>query len=341
VEHIAIDLGGRESQVCIRGPDGRIVKEGKQQTGRLEWLLGMRGPSRVILETSAEAFKVADAALAHGHEVRVVPATLVKALGVGARRTKTDERDARTLSEVSCRIDLPSVHIPSQIARERRSLSALREGLVSSRTQLINSTRGYLRTQLLRVPGGRSESFPARVRKKLLARPEGMPVMVERTLSVIECLNEQIADADKELEAIAQADPVCCGLMTMPGVGPVTAIRFAAAIDQMDRFASAHHVEAYLGITPGENSSSERKQRTGSTKAGPPQVRRTLVQAAWCLWRVRPEDPAVAWAREVAKRRGMRVAIVALARKMAGILFAMWRDGTNYDPLRGAKRPQA
>src|ERR1700721_4362304 len=109
MEHIAIDLGGRESQVCVRNEDGKILQEGKHPTGELEKIFEGRTRSRVIVETSAEAFKVADAALRQGYEVRVVPATLVKSLGVGARRTKTDQRDAQALSQVSCRIDLPSV----------------------------------------------------------------------------------------------------------------------------------------------------------------------------------------------------------------------------------------
>jgi transposase len=342
VKHIAIDLGGRESQVCIRNESGELLQEGKHPTAEIAAIFRQqKQKSRVIVETSAEAFKIADAALQQGHEVRVVPATLVKALGVGARRTKTDQRDAQILSEVSCRIELPSVHIPSLEARERRSLCTAREALVSSRTQLVNSVRGYLRTQLLRPATGKTETFARRVRKRMEKQPEGMPAMIERVLLAIEALNEQIAGADEELEQIAEADPICRRLMTVPGVGPVTSVRFVAAVDQIERFATAHKVEAYLGLTPGENSSSERHQRTGITKAGPPQLRRALVQAAWSLWRTQPTDRNVVWALEVAKRRGKRVAIVALARKLAGILFAMWRDGKDYDANHAPKMPKA
>ena len=90
---------------------------------------------------------MADAALACGHEVRVVPAQLVRLLGVGARGVKSDWSDARTLSEVSCRIELPSVHIPSQESRDRKSMCGMREGLVECRTKLINSVRGWLRAE--------------------------------------------------------------------------------------------------------------------------------------------------------------------------------------------------
>jgi transposase len=91
------------------------------------------------METCAEAFRVADAALLLGHQVRIVPATLVRSLGVGARRIKTDKRDARALSEVSTRIELPSVHIPSSESRDRKAMCGMREALVSSRTKLANT----------------------------------------------------------------------------------------------------------------------------------------------------------------------------------------------------------
>jgi transposase len=119
----------------------------------------------------------------------------------------------------------------------------------------------------------------------------------------------------------------------VPGVGPVTAIRFVAALDESKRFTTVAQVQSYLGLTPGENSSSDRKRRTGITKAGPPAVRAALVQAAWAARRSRDRHPMVTWSLEVEKRRGKHVAILALARKLSTILFAIWRDGTFYDPM--------
>jgi transposase len=118
MQHLAIDLGSRESQVCIRNADGDIVSERKVHTAKLSDFLARQPLSRVILETSAEAFLIADAASEHGHEVRVVPATLVRTLGIGERRMKNDQRDARKLSEVSVRIDLPRRRICESGARE-------------------------------------------------------------------------------------------------------------------------------------------------------------------------------------------------------------------------------
>lgn len=123
--------------------------------------------------------------------------------------------------------------------------------------------------------------------------------------------------------------------MTTPGVGPITAIRFVAALDRVDRFPDAHQVESYLGLVPGENSSSDRQQRLSITKAGSSSVRWSLVQATWALrvcCRSEAARPLQLWALEVEKRRGKKIATVALARKLAGILYALWRDGKAYDP---------
>ena len=330
MEHVAIDLGGRESQVCIRSEKGEVLMERKVATSSLSSLLERRPKSRVIVETCAEAFHVADSALGHGHEVRVVPAMLVRSLGVGARGVKTDERDARALSEVSTRIDLPSVHVPSHESRERKSLCGMRDALVGSRTGLINTVRGWMRGRMIKARTGKTETFAERVRQAT-SKTE-LPSYVTRQLQAIEEMTLHILAADKELEALAEKDATCPRLMSVPGVGPVTAIRFVAALDTIGRFPSVAQVQSYLGLTPGENSSSDRKRRTGITKAGPAALRASLVQAAWAARRTRGVHPMLTWVLEVEKRRGKKVAAVALARKLAAILFALWRDGTFYSP---------
>lgn len=334
MEHLAIDLGGRESQICVRRHDGTILEERRCRTSAIAVYLAGRPRSRVIVETCSEAFGIADAAIAAGHEVRVVPATLVRTLGVGARRTKTDRRDAQVLSEVSCRIDLPSVHVPSREARQRKTLCGMRDGLVSARTKLINTVRGWLRTEGQRPRSGDATTFPARVRALMGEAP--CPTYVERQLHTIDALSGAIAEADRELQALTRADPLLRRLRTAPGVGPATAVRFAAALDDITRFPDAHRVESYLGLVPGEDSSADRKRRTAITKAGPTSLRWCLVQAAWAARRMRRQDPIHRWASAVEQRRGTRIATVALARKLAGILYAIWRDGTVYDPTRGS-----
>jgi transposase len=334
MEHLAIDLGGRESQICVRSSDGQIVDERRCRTAALPAYLATRPPSRVVVETCSEAFGIADAALAAGHEVRVVPSTLARSLGVGARRLKSDRRDARALSEVSCRIDLPSVHVPSQQARQRKTMCGMREALVGARTKLLNTVRGWLRAEGRRPRGGDVTTFAARVRELCADTP--LPPYVERQLRMIESLNQEIAEADRALAATAKADPITRRLMTVPGVGPSTSVRFVAALDEISRFSSAHAVESYLGLVPGENSSSERQRRTSITKAGPAALRWCLVQAAWAARRTRQQGPMQRWADEVEKRRGKRVAVLALARKLAGIMYAIWRDGTFYESRRSS-----
>lgn len=332
MRHVAIDLGGRESQICMRDPDGTIVEERKYQTRLLPNLMKQWDTSRVIVETSAEAFAIADAAAKVGHQVRVVPATLVKTLGVGDRGVKTDRKDARKLSEVSCRIDLPSVHVPSELSRRLKSVCGNREELIECRTKLINNVRGWMRTHLWRMRTGGAPTFCTRVREHSTSIGQPLPSHIERTLALIETITQEIRTADQEVAKVAKTHPICQKLMTAPGIGPVTAVRFIAAIDEITRFPNAHALQSYIGLTPGESSSSEREHRTGITKAGSTKLRRTLVQAAWCCMRSHSQDPMLVWARELATRKHKFIAVVALARKLAGVLFAIWRDGSTYRP---------
>ena len=329
MDHIAIDWGGSESQICVRSADEEIIDSRRIRTARLGEYLAKRRPGRVIIESCAQAFSIADQARACGHQVRVVPSTLAPSLGVGEHGIKNDRRDSELLSRVSCRVDLQSVHIPSLEARERKAMCTARDALMRSRTMLINSVRGWLRSDGRNVRAT-PESFPARVR----AAYQPLPSYVEALLTVLDSLNAQIRVADREVMALARNDELCRRLMTVPGVGPVTAVRFKAALDDASRFPNAHAVESYLGLVPGEYASSDSKHRLGITKAGARALRTNLVQAAWAARRCKLDSPMVQWSREVEKRRGKNIAVVALARKIAGILFAMWRDGTVFDRTR-------
>jgi transposase len=341
MEHIAIDLGSRESQVCIRNEQGKILLERRVLTLGLEGMLAARPPARVIVETSSESLAVADAAVQHGHQVRVVPATLVRALGVGARGIKTDVRDAQVLSEASCRLDLPSVHMPAPLSRERKAMCTCRQSLVRTRTHLVNTTRAFLRTRLVTLSPGAPESLPKRVRERLLKTPQGVPEHVEWLLKSVEALNEQIHLADQRLTSLAKQDATCRRLMSVPGVGPITALRFVSTVDDVKRFPNADKLQSYLGLTPGESTTGFRTQRTRLTKAGPACVRHCLGQAALVLWRIRPNDPMVVWAKAVCGRVGKPKAVVALARKLSRVLYAIWRDGSSYNPNHRRPAPRA
>jgi transposase len=308
----------------------------KHPTRKLTGLVQTWPHSRVILETSSEAFRIADAVKAAGHEVRVVPATLVRMLGVGERGVKNDRKDAQQLSQASWRTDLPSVHIPSRESRELKSLCGARDLLVSTQRNLSNNVRGWLRTQLWRLPGGKMKTLPERVRAHATMLTTTLPEHVERQLQTLTLVTEQVEAATKQVAKLAAAHPICRRLMTVPGVGPVTALRFVAAIDDPSRFPSSHRVQSYVGLTPGERSSGTVSRTTGITKAGQTELRRCLVQAAWSALNTRGLHPMLAWARRIADRRNKAIAAVALARKLTGLLFRIWRDGTVYEPKRAA-----
>jgi transposase len=181
-------------------------------------------------------------------------------------------------------------------------------------------------------------SFTRRVRRWATQQHVTLPPFVVRQLETIEQLHAQVLKADRELDELANSDAVCVRLMTVPGVGPVTAVRFAAAVDDVQRFSTAHEVASYFGLVPGERQSGDRRQRTGITKAGSPKVRWALIQAAWVARRTAKNDPMVQWSLALERRHGRRaVAVVALARKIAGLLFALLRDGSVYDATRAAQ----
>ena len=258
-------------------------------------------------------------------------------MGVGERKLKNDQRDARKLSGADCRMAVPSVHIPSEMRRDQQARVTARLGLVEARTKLVNVVRSFFRTSARSQVRATSKTLAKNVRKKLAQEPEALPDYIEQILCVLDNLNEQIERADAALKELANTDVVCKRLQTMPGVGPMTSVCFATAIDEVDRFESASKLTSYLGLTPGENTTGFKTKRTGITKAGSRRARWVLIQAAWSMVRTRPNDPLVLWFRNVAGRRGKKIAIAALARKMAGILYAMWRDEQPYDPRKAAE----
>jgi len=337
MEHIAIDLGSKESQICVRDAQGEILEERRIATrpSTLRRYLERRPASRVIVEAGAEAFWVAELAQGVGHDVRVVASTLAPALGVGERGLKSDRRDAAVLSAASCRVELPSVHIRSRPSRVLQSRLGMRDAAVRARTVLLNVVHAYLRTNGDRVRGGSPPTLVKRVREGLSERAAALePILVS-----IDALTASIGTMSKELTAEAKHDELADRLRSVPGVGVLTALRFIATVDKVDRFCGASSLTCYLGLVPGEHSSGQRQRRGSITKAGSPAMRVLLVQAAWAALRCRRSDPMLDWARRIAQRRGKRAAVVALARKIARILFALWRDGSRYQAPRAAAAP--
>jgi len=159
----------------------------------------------------------------------------------------------------------------------------------------------------------------------------GIP-MAHVLLALLSPLQEQLAMVEQGLEELCALEPVVAQLRTVPGVGPIVAAQFVSVIDEAKRFRTAHEVESYLGLVPSEDTTGGKRRLGAITKHGNTYLRALLVQSAWSMFRQPGRtDPLQKWALAVAERRGKRIAIVALARRLAGVLWAMWRDDTVYD----------
>ena len=331
MEYGAIDLHLRYSQVCIVDESGRVVRQQRIVTSRaaFEGLFEGRAPMRVVVESSTDSEWVAQAVTACGHEVIVVDPNYGLMYGHRSRGVKTDRRDAAALAE-ACRCGVyRAAHRVSAAQRGCRRALRVREQLVRIRTQLINQVRAQLRQEGYRLPSGSAEHAVARLTR--LAVPDALRAALAPVVAVLESIGVQVAACTEALQRTAQADPVVQRLMTAPGVGPITALTYRAVLDEVDRFHDAGAVSAYLGLVPREDSTGERQRRGAITKAGPGALRVLLVQAGWVIWRGRGGSAALyAWVQRLAERRGRRIAIVALARRLARILYAMWRDATEY-----------
>lgn len=333
MDMIGLDLHKRESQLCMLTEEGEIV-ERRIVTSRERFtaVLGDRAPARILLESSTESEWVARHLESLGHQVIVADPNFAPMYATRRRGVKTDRRDARTLMEALRLGAYRAIHRASVAQRHVRAQLVVRDALIRTRTRYVNVVRALTRREGLRVPTG----DPEHLERKLMEL-ELDPALADELAPlrvVLEPVNAQIEAADAQLAATAGADARIARLRTVPGIGPVTAVAFVATLDDVTRFRTAHQVAGYLGLTPREYSSGERQQRGRISKTGSPRMRALLVEAGWRLQRA--QDPAAAplraWAEGIAARRGTKVAAVALARRLAGILYALWRDGTTYRP---------
>jgi transposase len=164
----------------------------------------------------------------------------------------------------------------------------------------------------------------------------GLRAELRPLLALLEPLSAHIDAADARIGALVKTDPTVALLTTAPGIGPITASAVVATIDDISRFASTHQFEAYLGIVPGELSSGEKRRIGPITKAGNTRVRYLLAGAGWRILNSKQDEAAAlrTWAQHILIRRGKQVAAVARARRLAGILYAMWRDNQPYRAQR-------
>jgi transposase len=332
MDFIGFDLGKVSSQVCIITEDGELIERRiKTDREHIYELFGSRSPARILIESGTESEWVARYLEALGHEVVVADPNFASMYATRSRKVKTDKRDARTLAE-ACRLGAyRPAHRTSDTQRHVRAQLAVREAMVRTRSRYISLISTLLRRDGLRLHNsGYTPSFLKRLAQLELS--EALRAEIAPLMLLLQSLNEQIKQADLRLRELAEGDEVLARLRTVPGVGVVTATSFVSTLDEAQRFAGAKQARAYLGLVPSERSSGERQQRGHISKAGPGRARHMLVEAAWTILRRRSSTNASLhdWAAGIAARRGSRVAVVALARKLAGILFAMWRDGTAF-----------
>jgi len=331
VRTVALDYGNRIT-LCEVSNGEVIARTTVDDFGELQRWLGPRTmPARVAVETCREAWWLVRKLKAWGHEAVIVDATRVRQLGIGQHGRKTDRIDAEVLARSLEKGLIPCAHVLSEERQELRLQLSVRRALIEARAQYITTVRGLLRAHGYRLRGGHPASFVNVVREAALdsaARELVTPLVV-----VLETLNTQVRQCDGKIEGLATRDPVIAKLKTAPGVGTVVAAAFVSVVDDAHRFAGAHGLESYLGLVPSEHTSG--KRRLGAiSKHGNPYLRALLVQTAWTILRMKTADPLREWGRAVMQRRGGRVAVVALARRMAGILWAMWRKDTVYEARR-------
>jgi transposase len=201
--------------------------------------------------------------------------------------------------------------------------------LVESRANLVTTCRGLAREQGVVLPKCKISLFAGKARQsagKALA-------VIEPLLKQLDAINPEILNVEVKLAQLSETEPVVELLMTAPGIGPVIAASFVSVIDDAKRFRSPHQVESYVGLVPSEDSSGGKRRLGAISKKGNPYLRSLLIEGAWViLQKADSKDPLRLWADAVAERRGRKVAVIALARRLVGVLWAMWRDSKPYDP---------
>lgn len=335
MEYGAIDLHKKESQVRIITESGEVIDRRIPTTRpKLASLFWGRGRTRILLEASTESEWVAQYLETLGHEVIVADPNYTPMYGHRTRRIKTDQRDVAALTEACQQGFYRPAHRRSARQRDVHMLLNVRGEFVQARTRAIALARAITRAEGLRVPGCSAETFSTR-----LGAFELPGIIRERLAplrTVLDLLDDEVEHADAEVGRVVADDPVCQRLMTLPGVGPMTASAYMAALDDVRRFARAGQVTSYLGLVPREYRSGERQRRGGVLRSANPYVQSLLIQAAWRIWRSSDRRTASLreWAQHIARRRGKQIAVVALARRLARILYAMWRDQANYEAKR-------
>lgn len=338
-----LDVGLRTTSVCVVDVDGKVVhqvsmKSDPTEIGRYLRKNFASNVAHIGLESGGTSGHLALHLRRQGFQVAVLDALQVHRV-LSIRRNKTDTNDARGIAEITRngRDYLTEVYVKSAACFEVRGQLIMRQRLVQQRVANEAMVRG-----LLRVYGGQVEpgaKVPATFRERvidqlcLIQDREGINLR-PRMLPILDLCARLHADAERiegELEMLAKANPVCSRFMAIPGVGAITALSFFTAIEEPSRFHRADDVAAYLGLTPRIYQSGETLTRGSISKMGNRLTRTHLVNAATVLLAATKTFSSLKdWGLRLSKKIGFHKARIAVARKLAIVMFGLWRDGTHF-----------
>ena len=327
-----LDVSLEETSLCVVNEEGRIVREGRvasDPSAIVEWLGGYR-LERVGLEAGPLSPWLHGELLAAGlvaiciETRRMRGATLLMAV-------KTDRVDARAIAHALRVGWYTAVHVKSEASQELRLLLRNRKVLVEQRVALDNEIRGTLKAFGIKLGEVSRGRFSEAVVSALQAHRPKLLAMVKPLLAVRSALVDSYGELHRQVLAAARASEVCRRLMTVPGVASVVALTVVTGIDDPHRFARGRAVAAHFGLTPRKYASGETDRNGRISKAGDALVREALFQAAHTLLtRTKTWSALKAWGMQVAKRRGLRRATIAVARKLAIVLHRIWLTGEDF-----------
>jgi transposase len=334
MEHFAgLDVSVKDTNVCIVDDTGRLVREVKVASEPAALLPVLTNPAyhfkRIGLEAGPLSQWLFSALAEAGLPVICVETRHMRAV-LKAQINKTDRNDARGIAQMMRAGLYRPVHVKTLRSQKLRMLLTHRKLLQSKAIAVENDLRATLRNFGLKVGMVGTVKFEARIRE-LVENLSDLAVLVEPLLVVRRVLHEQIGVLHRRLLAVVRDDEVCRRLMTVPGVGPVVALTYRATVDVPARFKNSKAVGAVFGLTPSRYQSGESDRTGGISRCGDEMMRMMLYEAAHSmLVRSTKWSWLKAWAMKIARQRGLKKAIVALARRLAVIMHRIWIDGSEF-----------
>jgi len=325
---IGIDLAKSVFEVATSHTPGQVDGRHRLSRVRLQRFLAQCEPAEVLLEACSSAHHWGRELQAMGYRVSLLHPADVARYRDG---NKTDRADAKALLEAARNEAIGRVPVKSVDQQAITALHRLRQGYLQTRTARINAVRGHLREFGVTIPVGPKQVLPhARAALADEVVPSYLRHAIEEALEEIQTLQAKADALRGELERLARQMPDALLLMTVPGIGVLTATALLAFVGDIRRFRSGRDFAAYLGLTPREHSSGFSRRLGGITKRGNSYLRMMLIHGARAALRAgkitdQPDDLR-AWAIQLERRSRHNVAAVALANKLARVCWRVWRD---------------